>query len=410
MTEYSVAAPAGFFHARQKLAVRLLGGVLGALRYGRLTIVWPSGQTMVAAGPCAGPEAEWRLNNFRALRRILTKGDIGLAEGFVAGDWATPDLTALLRLAARNAPHFSQKAWGGPLHRLWNRLRHGARKNSRAGSRRNIFDHYDLGNEFFAAWLDPSMLYSSGLFEGGATTLSQAQAQKLDAIADWLDAPAGADILEIGCGWGALAERLARDGARKIVGLTLSPAQLGFASNRLARQNLDAGVELNLLDYRDVQGRFDRVVSIEMIEAVGEAFWPVYFQTIAERLKPGGKALIQAITIEQARFAAYRARPDFIQRHIFPGGFLPTPEAIAHEAAQAGLKLTARKNFGLSYAETLVAWRENFVEAWPKISALGFEPRFKRLWLYYLSYCEAGFREQATDVGFYLFEKAEASA
>jgi cyclopropane-fatty-acyl-phospholipid synthase len=382
----------------------------GQLRMGRLSLRLPSGESIEAKGDLPGPEAEMHVRDGRALRRLLFRGDIGFADGYIAGEWTSPDLVTLIRLAAANSPHMGAALAGGPLHRLLNRIGHYVRKNSRRGSRRNIMDHYDLGNDFFALWLDGSMLYSSALWDETTADLAEAQQAKLARIAALLDLRAGDEVLEIGCGWGALAEHLARAGAGKIVGLTLSPAQLAFARDRLARAGLDSGVDLRLQDYRDVTGAYDRVVSIEMIEAVGEAYWPAYFAKIAETLKPGGKALIQAIAIDEARFDDYRARPDFIQRHIFPGGFLPTRSIMAEQAERAGLRLAHVEMFGLSYARTLATWRDGFEARWSEISAQGFDERFRRLWTYYLCYCEAGFREGATDVGFFLLEKPETRA
>jgi cyclopropane-fatty-acyl-phospholipid synthase len=382
----------------------------GQLRMGRLSLRLPSGESIEAIGALPGPEAEMHVRDGRALRRLLFRGDIGFADGYIAGEWTSPDLVALIRLAAANSPHMSAALAGGPLHRLLNRIGHYVRKNSRRGSRRNIMDHYDLGNDFFALWLDGSMLYSSALWDETTAGLAEAQQAKLARIAELLDLRPGDEVLEIGCGWGALAAHLARAGAGKIVGLTLSPSQLAFARDRLSRAGLDSGVELRLQDYRDVTGAYDRVVSIEMIEAVGEAYWPAYFAKIAETLKPGGKALIQGITIDEARFDDYRARPDFIQRHIFPGGFLPTRSIMAEQATRAGLRLAQVEMFGLSYARTLATWRDAFDSRWSEIAAQGFDERFHRLWTYYLCYCEAGFREGATDVGFFLLENPEARA
>jgi cyclopropane-fatty-acyl-phospholipid synthase len=381
---------------------------LTRMAFGRLALRLPSGETLHAAGPGPGPEAVLILRDWRALRRMVLQGDIGFAEGYLAGEWTTPDLVALMRLATLNSPALDGLAEGGAAHRLLNRLRHWRRGNSRRGSRRNIVSHYDLGNEFFAHWLDPTMLYSSALWRDSTDTLELAQKAKLARIVELLNLGGGERILEIGFGWGALAVHLAQAGATEVTGLTLSPSQLDFARARCAREAPGDAIDLRLQDYRDVQGTYDRVVSIEMIEAVGEAWWPAYFGKIAEVLKPGGTALIQAITIDEPRFDDYRARPDFIQRFIFPGGFLPTRTIIAEQAARAGLRLAKVENFGLSYARTLAEWRTRFEVRWPQISALGFDEKFRRLWTYYLCYCEAGFREDATDVGFYLLEKQGA--
>jgi cyclopropane-fatty-acyl-phospholipid synthase len=375
---------------------------LARIAHGGLRLRLPSGDLIEARGG-PGPEASLVLNDWRALRRLLLQGEIGFAEGFVAGEWTTPDLVALLGFGALNAPALKGLS-GNPAHRLLNRMRHRLRANSRRGSRRNIVSHYDLGNAFFALWLDPTLLYSSALFEPGAETLEQAQEARLSRIVALLDLRGGEEILEIGCGWGGLALRLAEAGAGAVTGLTLSPAQLEYAQRRCA----GAPVELRLQDYRDVGGSFDRVVSIEMIEAVGEGYWPAYFGKIAEVLRPGGTALIQAITIDERRFESYRAKSDFIQRHIFPGGFLPTKAAIAEQAARAGLKLVRTENFGRSYARTLGQWRARFEARWPEIAALGFDAKFRRLWTYYLCYCEAGFLQGVTDVGLYLMQKPDA--
>ena len=333
-----------------------------------------------------------------------------LRKGSSRGEWTSRDLVGLLRVCAINSPHLGGLGSGGGfLHRIYNLWRHRVRANSRKGSRRNIISHYDLGNDFFKLWLDETMLYSSALWDGATSRLEQAQARKLDRVAELLDLKGGESVLEIGCGWGALAGRLAKSAGR-LVGVTLSPSQLGFARDRISAAGLDGGVDLQLQDYRAIEGQYDRVVSIEMIEAVGEAYWPAYFSKIAQVLKPGGKALIQAITLEESRFDVYRARPDFIQRHIFPGGFLPTKTVMREQAARAGLRLAETEFFGLSYARTLAEWRRRFDAAWNEIAAQGFDERFRRLWTYYLCYCEAGFLESATDVGFYLFEKPEAHA
>ena len=388
-----------FFMHPLALALRPL---LDKVAYGSLSLHLPSGQRLEARGE-PGPDASIVVKDWRALRRMILQGDIGFAEGFIAGEWTTPDLVTLLQFGALNTPALDG-FYGKLGHRLFSRLRHRLRGNSRRGSRRNIISHYDLGNEFFAEWLDDTMLYSSALYGPGVETLEDAQQNRLARIADLMELGGGEEVLEIGCGWGALAHHLTTRGAASVTGLTLSPAQLAFAQSRCA----GAPVDLRLQDYRDVTGRFDRVVSIEMIEAVGEAYWPQYFGKIAEVLRPGGSALIQAITIEESRYETYRETPDFIQRHIFPGGFLPTKTAMAEQAARAGLTLVKTECFGQSYAQTLADWRVRFEARWPQIEALGFDEKFRRLWNYYLCYCQAGFAEGATDVGFYLLRKTGA--
>jgi cyclopropane-fatty-acyl-phospholipid synthase len=388
----------------------VLRGLLSRLQVGRLVVQLPSGEILEARGPVSGPEAHLHIVDHRALRRLISRGDVGLAEGFIEGDWTSPDLVAVMRLAAANSPYIGAFVSGSPVFRLLNRLQLRFKANSRRGSRSNIMSHYDLGNEFFQLWLDPTLLYSSALWHEDTPDLENAQQNKLARIVEALGIRGGEDVLEIGCGWGALARRLVEAGAGRVTGLTLSPAQLAYAQNSLAGAEGSEKVELRLQDYRDVCGQFDRVVSIEMIEAVGEAYWPAYFGKIAQVLKSGGRALIQAITIEDSRFEDYRARPDFIQRHVFPGGFLPCPSAMAQQAARAGLRLVSVENFGLSYAKTLAEWRERFEARRDEVAAQGFDERFQRLWTYYLCYCEAAFREKATDVGFYLLEKTGVSA
>jgi len=403
----SVEAPATrrLAQPRQSLffSTLILRRLLARLQVGRLVIILPSGEKLEAKGS-AGPEAVLHIQQGRALRRMLLRGAVGFAESFIDGEWTSPDLVALLQLAAANSPYLGSVVAGWPVFQLLNRLRLRLKANSRRGSRSNIMSHYDLGNDFFQLWLDPTMLYSSAIWDEATPDLESAQQNKLARIVEWLDLRGGEKVLEIGCGWGALARRLAESGAR-VTGLTLSPAQLAFGQKSLAGDPAAARIDLRLQDYRDVAGQYDRVVSVEMIEAVGEAYWPAYFGKIAEVLKPGGRALIQAITIENSRFDDYRAQPDFIQRHVFPGGFLPCPATMAEQAARAGLRIVAVESFGQSYAQTLAEWRKRFEANWGEISTLGFDDRFRRLWTYYLCYCEAGFREKATDVGFYLLEK-----
>ena len=377
----------------------LLGRILSRLRYGRLLCTTPEGESLEQRGPLPGPEARLVLHRWRAVRALLLGGDEGFADGFLRGDWSSPDLASFLTLAAQN---FSN-AHKPPLPlRLLHRLRHALNSNSRAGSRRNIMAHYDLGNDFYAAWLDPQMLYSSALYRHPGESLDAAQLHKLGLIADWLDIHPNSTVLEIGCGWGALAKLLGSAGAR-VTGLTLSPAQLAHARTCIAAAGLEGRVALALRDYRDETGHYDRIVSVEMLEAVGEAYWPVYFQSLRERLKQGGKAVLQVITIDAARFSGYRANPDFIQRRVFPGGMLPAKGHIATHAQAVGLRPGRVKSFGDSYALTLAAWRTRFLAAWPALAQMGFDERFKRLWLYYLCYCEAGFRAGIIDVGLYEF-------
>jgi len=381
--------------------------LLASTRFGRLALTLPSGRRIEVAGTEPGPQASVRLHRWRPLRRLVLEGDAGLALSFRDGDWDSPDLLALLEFGAANEAAWGSLLGGSGPARWLARLAHAARANTRRGSRHNIAFHYDLGNAFYRHWLDDSMLYSSALYgDSPDDTLEAAQMRRLDRIVAMLELPADAEVLEIGCGWGTLAATLARQAGARVTGVTLSTEQLAFARERAAAWGVAEQVDLRLQDYRDVEGRFDRVVSIEMIEAVGEAYWPTYFATLRERLKPGGLAVLQAITIADAQFETYRSGADFIQRCIFPGGMLPCPRVLREHAERAGFEIDAVQCFGMSYARTLAEWRRRFLAAWPAIEALGFDLGFKRLWNYYLCYCEAGFRDERVDVGLYRLRRA----
>jgi cyclopropane-fatty-acyl-phospholipid synthase len=376
---------------------------------GDLTVDLPSGARLAHKGARPGPQACLTIHRWRAIWRLILVGDVGFAESYIAGDWTSPNLPALIELAARNIEPLEAKISGSFATRLIARLRHLARANTRTGSRKNISFHYDLGNSFYQCWLDPSMSYSSALYAGAFDTLEDAQARKIARIAELLDIKGDTDVLEIGCGWGALAIALA-ERCRSVKGVTLSAEQLAYARGRVRDARLDNKVTLELSDYRDIAGSFDRIVSIEMIEAVGEAFWPTYFQTLHDRLRPGGTALLQAITIDEGRFDSYRQSPDFIQRHVFPGGMLPTRSAIVREAEKVGLSFSFSERFSESYARTLAEWRRRFLASRKQVDAMGFSEQFQRMWDYYLSYSEGGFRAGVVDVGFYKFQRVAAQA
>lgn len=384
------------------LAEIVLRRMLRGLEFGQLVIETPAGERLVFDGAGPGPQARMTIHRWRCLWRLATGADIGFAEAYMAGEWSSPNLAALLNLACRNS------AVEEPLRllrspRLGRKLQHALNRNTRRGSRRNVTAHYDLGNNFYDQWLDAGMSYSSGLYASTSLTLEEAQDAKLDRVLALLDLPEGARVLEIGCGWGSLAERMLERHDCALTGLTLSAKQLAFAHRRLADRGLIARSNLRLQDYRDVRGTFDRIVSIEMLEAVGEAYWPMYFATLRDRLRTGGLAVLQVITIDDARFELYRRRPDFIQKYIFPGGMLPTPRIIEREAAKAGLRLVASEFFGESYARTIEDWQSRFQKAWSQIEGLDFDQRFKRTWEYYLAYCQAGFETGALNVGLYKF-------
>jgi cyclopropane-fatty-acyl-phospholipid synthase len=388
------AAPGASWFGR-----RLSRMLLSRIRQGRLTIIAPNGMRL-SHGDGNGPDAVLHLRRWRTLRRLLFQGDIAFARSYMDGDWDSPDLPALIELAGRNLPTLNAAIEPNGFRRFRNRLLHRLNANTRRGSRRNIERHYDLGNDFYRLWLDEGMSYSSALFTSTGQSLEEAQAAKQDRAIALLRAAGGQSVLEIGCGWGGLAEKLAAAGCR-VTGLTLSPAQLEYAQGRLA----GAEADLRLQDYRDVAGSFDRIVSIEMLEAVGEAYWPSYFNALAQRLRPQGLAVLQAITIREDQFEGYRRCTDFIQHYIFPGGMLPTATEIARQAERAGMALRSVETFGLSYARTLAEWRKRFHAAWPAIEQQGFDARFRRMWDYYLAYCEGGFRAGTIDVGLYVLEK-----
>ena len=387
------------------LVERIGVALIGHPRHGGITVIFPNGRTRTVGSPATGEHAVLRLNNFKVLTEAMQRGTVGFAAAYMRGDIEVDDLTALFRFFLQNRdmfesanPGFFRRA-AGDLHY------HLSRRNTLEGSKKNIAEHYDLGNDFYGMWLDPSMTYSSAVFTSGDQSLEEAQLAKYHRVADMAGITAGSSVLEIGCGWGGFAETVARDYKANLRGITLSAEQLKYGQERLAKQGLDQFATLVFEDYRHTEGQFDHIGSIEMIEAVGEDNWPSYFQTVHDRLKPGGTATIQAITINEADFDGYRSGPDFIQRYIFPGGMLLTKTVMREFGDKVGLVLENVENFRLSYAKTLKLWRERFLERWPMIAPLGYDEEFKRKWVYYLSYCEAGFTEGSIDVGIYQYRK-----
>ncbi len=356
-------------------------------------------------GQLPGPSATIELNNYRFARSLVLGGDIGMAEAYIRGDWSTPDLTQLLYVFCLNEDLVDSAFAGNALIRLCRRALHRLRRNTRRGSRHNIHSHYDLGNEFFAAWLDSSMTYSSALFSTETADLPAAQRHKYEQLAKAIELQPGQSVLEIGCGWGGFAEFAAKTYGATVLALTISREQHEFASRRIHEAGLAEKVEVRLQDYRDQDGRFDRIASIEMIEAVGEQFWPAYFNQLSQRLKPGGLAGIQAITVRDELFDSYRQRVDFIQRYIFPGGMLPSTSILRTLGERFEMPVIRERLFGQDYAKTLSLWRDNFSQAWTDLTSLGFDEPFRRLWEYYLCYCEAGFRAGKIDVGQLVFAR-----
>ncbi|WP_420564443.1 class I SAM-dependent methyltransferase [Thalassobaculum sp.] len=379
--------------------------LLTRLAVGRLTVQFPDGRQLTFEGREPGPSATVRLKDTGVVRRFMMGGDLGFAEAFIEDEAESPDLTALVELFCRNKAAIQHHTRAHPLAKLLRRALHLLNRNSRSGARRNISYHYDLGNAFYERWLDPTMTYSAALFDGSQQDLEAAQNAKYHRLARDLDLKPGQRVLEIGCGWGGFAEVAARDYGAHVHGITLSTEQLAYARDRAEAAGLSDRVTFELCDYRDVRGSYDAVASIEMFEAVGEKYWPAFFGTVKDRLKPGGKAALQIITIDPDSFDDYRRNPDFIQRYIFPGGMLPTRSHVIDHAAQVGLTPQDERGFGLDYARTLAEWRDRFLASWPQIADLGFDDRFKRMWLYYLAYCEGGFRSGNIDVRHFAFQR-----
>jgi cyclopropane-fatty-acyl-phospholipid synthase len=383
-----------------RLLIALLQRILPSLLHGRLTINVKGSECLTIYGRLQGPNAQITVHSWKLFWRLITNADLGFAESYIAGEFSSPDLAALVELGSRN---YEMTRWTRWLRMpaLPGRLRHALNRNTRRGSRRNIAAHYDLGNDFFAHWLDGGMNYSAALFSSAGQTLEEAQFAKLDRASELLELSGGEDVLEIGCGWGGLAERLVERHGCLVTGITLSEEQLAFAKKRLSDRGLDMWTDLRLEDYRDTRQAFDRIVSIEMLEAVGAAYWSTYFDKLRANLRPGGVAVLQVITIAEEYFESYRRRPDFIQKYIFPGGMLPTRGIIEREVVAAGLRLSSCEFFGKSYARTLSEWLRRFERALPAIHARGFDAQFNRTWEYYLAYCRAGFEAGFLDVGLY---------
>jgi cyclopropane-fatty-acyl-phospholipid synthase len=401
MTETILATPG---------IVRGLSGVPASFRivclfllktkYGQLTFKLPDGRHLRFVNQEDGPEALIEVHDYNFVKPALAGGDVGFAEGYRASMWSTPDLTAVLRFFSANFDAASRLARGGWIVRSMNMLRHVfTRQNSRSGARRNIMAHYDLGNAFYEKWLDPSMTYSSAMFESPNQSLEQGQMNKYRGICDRLGAGPSSRILEIGCGWGGFAEYAAKQHGSKVTCLTISPSQRDYAAERMQKLGLSDLVDIRLEDYRDHEGLYDGVASIEMFEAVGEAYWPSYFAKVASSLQPGGKAALQIITIDNDLFPRYRQRVDFIQQYIFPGGMLISEDVLKEQVAVAGLRHDGVAYFGQDYARTCREWARAFNDRWDEIRPLGFDETFRRLWNFYLSYCEAGFSDNRINVG-----------
>lgn len=402
----NVSGPADL-HKLDRLpaSMSLTAMILSRLPRGRLDMTLPDGRTLRFHGKEPGIEAELIVHDPKFVRSVLSKGDIGFAEVFMDGLVDTPDLATLLQYFNDNWEAAGRLAIGNSIARFFANLRHMLRSNSKKGSKRNILAHYDLGNDFYTQWLDPTMTYSSAIYSSPDQGLQEAQLAKYRSIARNLQLKPGDTVLEIGSGWGGFAEVAASEFGARVTSITISDAQHAYATRRMKEAGLEGQVDIVMRDYRDVTGQFDAVASIEMFEAVGEEYWPSYFSKIAQVLKPGGRAALQIITIDDKYFDEYRRRADFIQMYIFPGGMLPSAARLKEETERAGMAFAVDQMFGKSYARTLDEWAKRFDLAWDRIKGGKFDEQFRRLWLYYLAYCSAGFRTGRIDVGQFVLTK-----
>ena len=383
-------------------AARATLKLLLRLKHGTLTVKLPDG-SIQRFGNGESPMASLHLLNWNVCSAALKSGDIGFAESFIAGDWTTPHLTELLRVFIINRKEVEDAIYGTWLGRLAYRVKHLLNRNTKANSQKNIHAHYDLGNAFYALWLDGTMNYSSAIFDAPETSMEEAQHAKVRRALQMARVQPGDRVLEIGCGWGALAEKATKEFNASIVGVTLSTEQLEWAQQRMQREGVSDRADLRLQDYRDIgkttlDAPFDAICSIEMVEAVGREYWPEYFATVARLLKPGGHACIQSIVIADELFDRYVTSTDFIQQYIFPGGCLPCPREFRAQAKAAGFEVVDEFSFGQDYARTLQLWRDAFMAQEAHVLQLGFDRRFVRIWEFYLGYCEAAFMESNTDV------------
>ncbi len=380
---------------------RYFSAVFGTARHierGRLDIVLPDGRRFRVTGKEPGPVAEVVVHNPEIFARLVREGDLGFSEAYLDGWWSSPDLQAFMDLLNHGNDGLYNGFPGMGLVRTFERLRFWLQSNSRSQAPKNISYHYDLGNEFYRLWLDDTMTYSSAYFKTGQESLEAAQNQKYAALIDAMGAQPGDHVLEIGCGWGGFAEYAARDRGLRVTGLTISREQHDYAVARMDRAGLSDRVEIKLQDYRDEKGTYDGIASIEMFEAVGEKYWPVYFDKLHTCLKPGANATLQIITVADFRWEAYRKGIDFIQKFIFPGGMLPAPKVLIQQVERAGLEVARSFEFADSYGLTLRRWHETFNARWEEISALGFDDRFRRMWNLYLTSCASGFESRNCDV------------
>ncbi|THH38672.1 class I SAM-dependent methyltransferase [Aliishimia ponticola] len=365
---------------------------------GRLDFVLADGRRFRAGGRNPGPVAELHIHNPDIFARLIREGDLGFCDAYLDQWWSTPDLQAFMDLVHADNDDIYDGFPGQSVLRAFEKFRFWLQRNHKRQARKNISYHYDLGNDFYGLWLDDTMTYSSALFETGQESTEKAQTAKYASMIDQMGAKPGDHLLEIGCGWGGFAEYAAKERGMRVTGLTISQEQFNYAQERIARLGLQDQVEFKLQDYRDERGVYDGIASIEMFEAVGERYWPTYFETVRERLKPGANATLQIITVQDRRWEIYRRGVDFIQKYIFPGGMLPSPTALREQILQAGLSVERSVEFGQSYSLTLRRWHETFNEKWDHIAEMGFDDRFQRMWNFYLTSCAATFESANCDV------------
>ena len=373
-------------------------GMASSLRYGRIDFVLPDGRKFRAEGQNPGPVAELDIHNVDLFARLIREGDLGFCDAYLDGWWSTPDLQAFMDFIHADNEDIYDGFPGMGLVRKFEQLRFWLQRNSKEQARKNISYHYDLGNDFYGLWLDDTMSYSSAIFTDPQQSMESAQIEKYKSMVDEMGVKEGDHVLEIGCGWGGFAEYAAAERGLNVTCLTISEEQFNYAVNRIEKAGLSDQVTFKLQDYRDEKGLYDGIASIEMFEAVGEQYWPVYFETVRDRLKPGKTATFQIITVAHRRWKVYKRGVDFIQKYIFPGGMLPSPVVLREQIEKAGLAVEKSVEFGKSYDITLRRWHETFNEKWDQIAALGFDERFKRMWNFYLTSCAATFDSGNCDV------------
>lgn len=383
--------------------------LMGKLNSGRVDFVLPDGRRFRAEGKSSGPVAEVTINNPEVFARLIREGDLGFSDAYLDGWWTTPDLQTFMDFIHADNDDMYDGFSGIAIVRAWEKARFWFQSNSKRQALKNISHHYDLGNDFYSLWLDDTMTYSSALFNTGQESLENAQIAKYASMIDQMGVKPGDHVLEIGCGWGGFAEYAAKERGLKVTGLTISKEQLLYARKRIKNNGLEDKVDLKLQDYRDETGVYDGVASIEMFEAVGQKYWPIYFETIKHCLKPGKQATLQIITVHDARWDVYRKSVDFIQKYIFPGGMLPSPTVLRQEVTKAGLRVHHSIEFGKSYSKTLRRWFDVFNDQWDTINDMGFDDRFRRMWNFYLTSCAATFESGNCDVTQITLQKPDSN-